>query len=104
MMPLNPESRASICRSQSSTTSSSSVDAGDVRHNMDFTSKAALNNSPKIPGAEVEVAKYAKKEGWLQWVRAGTINRSTSARIADMGSPCSGGAEGNWVLRSPGST
>ena len=43
--------------SQSSTTSSNSVEAGDVRQSIDFTSKAALNNSPKIPGAEVEVAK-----------------------------------------------
>src|SRR6266446_10432585 len=104
MMPLMPESRPIICRNQSSTTSSSSVEAGDVRQSIDFTSKAELNNSPKIPGAEVEVAKYAKKEGWLQCVSAGTINRSTSARIVDMGSPCSGGAEGNWALRSPGST
>jgi hypothetical protein len=74
-----------------------------VRHNIDFTSKAALNNSPKIPGAEVDVAKYAKNEGWLQWVSAGTIKRSTSAKMASIDSPFSGAVVGSWALRSPGS-
>ena len=34
-----------------------SVDAGEVRHSIALLSNAALNNSPKMPGAEVEVAK-----------------------------------------------
>jgi len=42
-----------------------------------FTSKAALNNSPKIPGAEVEW-RSKRKRRWLQCVSAGTINRSMS--------------------------
>src|SRR5207302_4256272 len=103
MKPLIPLSNPIICRSQSSTTSSSSVAAGEVRHNIDFTSNAALSNSPKLPGADVEVAKYAKNEGRLQWVSAGTIKRSTSARIDSMDSPARGGDEGNCALGSPGS-
>ena len=34
-----------------------SVEAGEVRHSIALLSKAALSSSPKIPGAEVEVAK-----------------------------------------------
>src|ERR1044072_10040616 len=98
-----PGSRPNIWRNQSSVTSSSSVEAGEVRQSIDLTSKAALSNSPKIPGAEVDVAKYAKNEGWLQWVSAGTIKRSISARIASIDSPFAGGDEGRCAFRSAGS-
>jgi hypothetical protein len=57
MIPVIPASRPIICRSQSSVTSSNSVDAGEVRHSIALLSNAALRSSPKIPGAEVEVAK-----------------------------------------------
>jgi hypothetical protein len=48
-----------------------------------------------MPGAEADVAKYAKNEGWFQCVSAGTTSLPTSARISDMGSPVSGGEEGS---------
>ena len=57
MTPNRPAGRPSICRSQSSTTSSSSVAAGELRQSMPFTLKAAESISPRMPGVEDEIAK-----------------------------------------------
>ena len=89
-----PRAGPSAWRSQSTTTPSSSVPTGEVRHSIAFWPSAAVSSSPRIPGPEALVAKYAKKPGCCQCVRLGTIRRSTSARIASSGSPCSGGRPG----------
>ena len=47
----------SNCTSQSITCDSSSVQAGDVIHNMPCTPRPADNNSPRIDGAEVFAGK-----------------------------------------------
>ncbi len=57
MTPKRPAGRPSICRSQSRTTSSSSVAAGELRQSMPFTLKAAESISPRMPGVEEEIAK-----------------------------------------------
>jgi hypothetical protein len=48
---------------QSSTSSSSSVAAGEVRQSIAFTFSVAASTSARIPGSEPEVAKYAKNLG-----------------------------------------
>src|SRR5947209_10438297 len=102
MMPSKSAGNPISCRSQSSATSSSSVEAGEVRQSIALVSKAAESSSPKMPGAEEEVAKYAKNEGRVQWVMAGTTRRSTSERISDIGSPLRGGDAGSRERSSPG--
>jgi hypothetical protein len=57
MTPPNCSGSPINCRSQSSATSSSSVEAGDVRHSIAFASKAAESISPRMPGPEADVAK-----------------------------------------------
>lgn len=64
--PNQPPASPSICRSQSVTTSSNSVAAGEVRQSIAFTSRVAVRSSPSIPATDDEVAKYAKKDGWFQ--------------------------------------
>lgn len=71
--------------------------AGAARQSSALTSKAAESISARMPGVEVEVAKYAKKAGWFQWVSAGTTRGSTSAMIGSIGSPTSGGAVGRFA-------
>ena len=50
-------------RSQSSATSSSSVAAGELFHTIALTFSAAASSSPRMPGPDPEIAKYAKKAG-----------------------------------------
>ncbi len=57
MMPSNSSGKPINCRSQSSDTSSISVEAGEERQSMPFMLKAAARSSPKMPGAEAEMAK-----------------------------------------------
>ena len=57
MIPANSSGRPIIWRSQERVTSSSSCEAGEARQSSAFASKAAESISPKMPGAEVEVAK-----------------------------------------------
>ena len=57
MIPENASGRPIIWRSHDRATSSSSCAAGAARQSSAFPSKAAESSSPKMPGAEVEVAK-----------------------------------------------
>ena len=57
MTPKRPAGRPSICRSQSSTTTSSSVAAGAVFQSMPLALKAAASISPRMAGAVEELAK-----------------------------------------------
>ena len=45
--------------------SSSSVPIGEVRHSIAFWPRAAVSISPRIPGPDAVVAKYARKPGML---------------------------------------
>jgi hypothetical protein len=56
MWPCRPSGRPRSCRTQSRTSSSSSVAAGDVRQSMPFTFRAAMRNSARIPGSVAEMA------------------------------------------------
>ena len=78
--------------------------AGEVRHSIAFTFSAAVMVSPRMPGGDPLMPKYAMKPGWFQWVSPGTSTRSTSARIASSDSPCAGGCAGRAAAMSPGST
>ena len=57
MTAPKPSGIPSIWRNQLSVTSSSSVDDGDVFHNMELTLKAAAYISPRMPGADAQVEK-----------------------------------------------
>ena len=57
VIPNHPSPNPSIWRNQSVATSSSSVAAGDVFHNIAFTSSVAINNSARMPGTDDDVAK-----------------------------------------------
>ena len=57
MAPKRGSGSPMAWRSQSSVTSSSSVAAGPVRHNIAFELKAAESSSPRMPGADDELAK-----------------------------------------------
>ena len=57
VMPNQPSLSPSIWRSQSVTTCSSSVAAGDVFHSIAFTSSVAVSISARIPGTAADVAK-----------------------------------------------
>ena len=65
----------SAWRSQSTTTSSSSVPIGEVRHSIGFWPRVAVSISPRIPGPDAVVAKYARKPGCCQCVALGSISR-----------------------------
>ena len=56
-IPRQPSDIPRSCRSQSMTSSSSSVADGDVRHNIPFTFRAAVSASPRIPGPDPVIAK-----------------------------------------------
>ena len=55
--PSNASGSPSAWRSQPTTTSSSSVPIGDVRHSIGFWPSAAVSISPRIPGPDAVVAK-----------------------------------------------
>ena len=55
--PSNASGSPSASRSQRTTTPSSSVPIGEVRHSIGFWPSAAVRNSPRIPGPDAEVAK-----------------------------------------------
>ena len=55
--PSNPSGSPTPCLSQSTTTPSSSVPIGDVRHSIGFWLSAAVSISPRIPGPEAVEAK-----------------------------------------------
>ena len=103
MMPNVPSGSPIHCRSQSSTTCSSSVAAGDVFHNMALAFSDADSNSAIMPGPGAVFAKYAMNPGWFQCVMAGTIRLSKSSSRRSIGSPCSGPRRGRASTSSPGS-
>ena len=70
--PSNATGRPSAWRSQSTTSSSSSVPIGDVRHSIAFWPKPAVSISPRMPGPEAVVAKYARNPGCCQCVALGS--------------------------------
>ena len=104
MCPCQPSGRPSSCRTQSTTRSSSSVDAGDARQCSATWFIAAAISSARMPGSDAVTAKYAKKRGCCQFVSAGTISSSRSRSTFANGSPCSGGDAGSFAESSPGST
>ncbi len=55
--PSNPAGSPTAWRSQSTTTSSSSVPIGEVRHSIGFWPSVAVSISPRIPGPDAVVAK-----------------------------------------------
>ena len=55
--PSQPSGRPSPSRSHLTTTVSSSVPIGEVRHSMGFCPSAAVSSSPRIPGPLAVVAK-----------------------------------------------
>ena len=75
MWPRNCGGSPIIWRSQSVTVSSSSVGAGPVFHSIALTLSPAASASPRMPGPEPVIAKYARKPGWFQWVTLGSMSR-----------------------------
>ncbi len=65
MWPCQPSGRPSSCRTQSTTRSSSSVDAGDARQTIATWFSVAAISSARIPGSDAVTAKYEKKRGLL---------------------------------------
>jgi hypothetical protein len=57
VIPNQPSPRPSIWRSQSVTSCSSSVAAGDVFQSIAFTSSVAVSISARMPGTDDDVAK-----------------------------------------------
>ena len=55
--PNQPSGSPISSRAQRSATCSSSVAAGDVRHSIGFTFRAAEISSPRIPGGEPVIPK-----------------------------------------------
>ncbi len=102
--PPNASGSPSAWRSQPTTTVSSSVPIGEVRHSIGFWPSPAVRNSPSIPAPDADVAKYARNPGCCQWVALGKTRRSTSSRIASSGSGASGAAAGKAAAMDPGST
>ena len=70
----------SASRSQPTTTPSSSVPIGEVRHSIGFWPSAAVSISPRIPGPDAVVAKYARNPGCCQWVAFGHDQRGRRRR------------------------
>src|SRR6266487_4475270 len=66
--PNNGWGKPSIWRSQSSVTCSNSVAAGEVRQSIALTFNALQSISPRMPGPEPVMLKYAMKPGEFQWV------------------------------------
>ena len=63
MMPSKDSGKPIISRSHLRATSSSSVAAGAVFQSIALTLNAAQSSSPKMPGADDEIEKYAKNAG-----------------------------------------
>src|ERR1039458_5287399 len=80
MMPNTSSGSPIHCRSQSSTTCSSSVAAGDVFQSMALAFSEAESSSAMMPGPGAVFAKYAMNPGWFQCVMAGTIRLRKSSR------------------------
>ena len=57
MKPSNSGGRPRPWRSQPTTTDSSSVPIGEVRHSIVFWPSEAISISPRIPAADAGVAK-----------------------------------------------
>ena len=57
IMPNQPSPMPKSWRSQSVTTSSSSVATGDVRQSMPLRFSAAVTISPRMPGTDAVLAK-----------------------------------------------
>ena len=57
MWPCQPSGSPSSCATQSHTSPSSSVEAGEVRHRIATGLSAAASSSARIPGREALVAK-----------------------------------------------
>src|ERR1700689_1785703 len=100
----NVSGSPSIGTSQSSTCVSSSVQAGLVDQSMPCTPSPEERRSPRIPGPEELLGKYAKKFGDCQCVTPGRISFSTSFSSASKGSPCAGGVAGSDARTCPGFT
>ena len=105
MCPCQPSGSPSSCRTQSTTRSSSSVDAGDARQSSATWFIVAASSSARMPGSDAVTAKYAKKRGCCQFVSAGTISSSRSRehvreRLALSPAPTAGSCADS----SPGST
>src|SRR5271169_5715243 len=94
----------SMGTSQSSTCVSSSVHAGLVDQSMPCTPRPEERRSPRIPGPEPLLGKYAKKFGDCQCVTPGRMSFSTSFSNASNGSPCGGGFAGSEARICPGLT
>src|SRR4051812_3987425 len=94
-LPTNAGGRPNNSTSQSSTCVSSSVQAGDVDHNIPCTPSPDDTRSPRTEGPEAFAGKYPKKLGDCQCVTPGSTTRSRSLRIASHDSPCSGAAAGS---------
>jgi hypothetical protein len=60
MCPCHPAGSPTKSATHSSTTASSSVEAGAVRQRMATELRVAASSSARIPGSEALVAKYAK--------------------------------------------
>ena len=104
MWPCHPPGSPSSWRSQSSVSSSSSVEAGEVRQMNATWLRVAASSSARIAGSAAEMAKYPKKRGLCQLVIAGSRISSRSRSTAANGSPSSGGEGGSARRTSPGRT
>ena len=103
MMPNMPSGSPIHCRSQPSTTCSSSVAAGEVFHNIALAFSDAESSSAMMPGPGAVFAKYAMNPGWFQCVMAGTIRSRKSSSSRSIGSPRSGPNAGSASTSWPGS-
>ena len=74
MNPSNSGGKPKPWRSQPTTTDSSSVPIGDVRHSIVFWLSDAISISPSTPAAEAGVANRAMNPGWAQCVAFGSMS------------------------------
>ena len=102
--PANAAGSPIIWRSQSITTSSTSVAAGDVCQLMPCAPSPAAARSPSTEARLVFEGKYAKKPGWFQCVMPGTTASSSAAIASASRPPSAGGSSGKRARMAPGAT
>ena len=84
--PSNVSGSPSASRSQRTTMLSNSDATGDERQSIALATNVDMNISPRMPGADALLGKYAKNAGCCQWVMLGAIVLPMSARISSRGS------------------
>src|SRR5262245_27466710 len=103
MTSLHAGERLIIWRTQPTTTSSSSVNAGLDCYERPSTPRSVLMKSPSIDESSLFDGKYAKKLGRCQCDKPGTMTHSSSPSTASNVSGSTGGEDGSSARTAPGS-